>query len=114
MPQDLLWEKIAEVTGINVELYGRGKFAAQIKPFRELGVTPDDVDRFYSWWTTQDWRGKRGDLPTIAEMRSAWNKAFKPKPQPRKGVPEYPDPLPEPLPVEDLEAEIARIKAEYK
>ena len=43
----------------------RGQLNSVAKQLREAGYTPADLDKFASWWKSQDWRGQRGDPPVI-------------------------------------------------
>lgn len=42
-----------------------GRFAQRL---RKAGYTGEDVDAFGRWWRQHDWRGRRGDPPTLEQL----------------------------------------------
>lgn len=42
-----------------------GQLGKAAKQLREAGYTPADLDKFKTWWYSQDWRGKNGQPPAI-------------------------------------------------
>ncbi len=44
------------------------------KTMGEKGYTPDDVASFGRWWQANDWRGQKGQPPTLAQVRSEWGR----------------------------------------
>jgi len=36
----------------------------------------EDVHRFAQWWRQSDWRGQKGQSPTLAQIRENWPQAF--------------------------------------
>jgi hypothetical protein len=83
-PKDALWEKAVEILKIDPDLYGRAKLGAQLKPFRQLGLAPNDLERWEDWYYQNDWRGKKGDAPTIKVIQETWAQAFRPKGKSRR------------------------------
>jgi hypothetical protein len=83
-PKDTLWEKAVEILKIDPALYGRGKLGAQLKPFRQLGVKAEDLERWEDWYYENDWRGKKGDAPTVKVIQETWVQAFRPKGKSRR------------------------------
>lgn len=39
-------------------------------------ATPAQVKTFASWWKHKDWRGKKGDSPTVNQIKQHWAQAF--------------------------------------
>lgn len=50
----------------------RGKFNQAEKIFRNQGCTPEQVYEFEQWWLENDWRGQRGQPPTLSNIRETW------------------------------------------
>lgn len=75
-PRDELWDALEALTKINVKLYGAARFAKELKPFRALGVTPEQVERFKGWWYLYDWRGQKNQPPTMQNIRECWKQAM--------------------------------------
>ncbi len=40
-------------------------------------VTPDDIQSFGQWWYAEDWRGRKGEPPSLAEIGRQWGKFSK-------------------------------------
>lgn len=38
------------------------------------GATPNDVARFAEYWYARDWRGRKGEPPTIGQIQTEWGK----------------------------------------
>lgn len=45
-----------------------GHIARTAKVFLQAGYTPAQVRAFPMWWQVHDWRGQRGDVPTLAQL----------------------------------------------
>lgn len=70
---------LAAVCGIDLSTVGRateGKLNQAARILREAGAIPEDLALFSSYWTEEDWRGKKGSLPIPAQVRSEWGKAM--------------------------------------
>lgn len=52
----------------------RGQLAGESKRFKTAGITPEQIARFGKYWYAQDWRGKKGQAPTPAQVRAEWGK----------------------------------------
>jgi hypothetical protein len=39
---------------------------------RQNGYTTEDVTDFGTWWYLKDWRGKKGQAPTLEQIRENW------------------------------------------
>lgn len=37
-------------------------------------ATPNDIQAFGQWWYTEDWRGKKGEAPSLAEIGRQWGR----------------------------------------
>jgi len=37
---------------------------------KEAGYSIDDLRSFWTWWHKNDWRGQKGQLPTLPQLRS--------------------------------------------
>lgn len=46
----------------------QGQIAKQSKALLEAGYTPAQVRAFPVWWQSHDWRGQRGNVPTLAQL----------------------------------------------
>jgi len=44
------------------------------KQLRDAGYNAADVEAFGAWWRQNDWRGERGDRPTVRLLKSEWAK----------------------------------------
>jgi len=42
----------------------------------EWQPTADDVHRFAQWWRQNDWRGQKGQAPSLKDIRENWPQAF--------------------------------------
>lgn len=47
------------------------------KILKKAGATPEQIRGFAGWWYAEDWRGKQGQPPTPAQVRSEWGKFVK-------------------------------------
>ena len=46
----------------------RGQIAKTTKRLRDANYTVDDLDVFIKWWNINDFRGKKGEPPTMAQV----------------------------------------------
>jgi len=89
----------------------RGQLNQSEKRLRKAGILPEDLQGFGQWWFANDWRGKKGQPPTPAQVRSEWGKftAWKKKAQTgnraryRDQADEGPSPAPAPAKTPDQE-----------
>ena len=51
-----------------------GMLAQTAKSLRRTGVTVEQVVDFGVYWGQTDWRGKRGNPPVPAQIRTEWGK----------------------------------------
>lgn len=40
------------------------------KELLKAGYSPEDLDKFSAWWAAEDWRGKKGQAPTIEQVKA--------------------------------------------
>lgn len=50
----------------------RGAINQAEKGLRERGYTPTDLEQFGIWWYANDWRGQKGQPPTLSQIRNTW------------------------------------------
>lgn len=69
---------LAVVTGMDFDL-NQGRLLREAKVLLSKGdaaVVCAALDEYYaapaSWWSTHDWRGKRGQAPTPQAIRETW------------------------------------------
>jgi hypothetical protein len=58
---------IADTCQLDTKLKA-GQIAKQSKALLEAGYTPAQVRAFPVWWQSHDWRGQRGNVPTLAQL----------------------------------------------
>lgn len=42
----------------------------------EIDATPQDAAAFARWWHSNDWRGQKGQAPTVTHIQELWPQAF--------------------------------------
>jgi len=52
----------------------RGQLASESKRLKAADVTAEQIERFSKYWYGVDWRGKKGQAPTPAQVRAEWGK----------------------------------------
>lgn len=52
----------------------RGQLNQAEKKMREKGYTPADLTVFSDWWYEHDWRGQKGQPPTLSDIRQTWGR----------------------------------------
>jgi hypothetical protein len=50
-----------------------------LRHLERVNATPEQVTRFGEWWKANDWRGKKGELPTLPNVWGEWRKAHESK-----------------------------------
>jgi len=78
-PRDLLFDAVADVTASNPKLLG-SRIAKCTNDLRKIGATPEQVRQVARWFTSNDWRGKRGDKLTFALLAEVWDSGIANKP----------------------------------
>lgn len=69
-----LLEKFEETLAVN--FHGRNA-TALLTFLGQQSATPELVLKWCRWWKQNDWRGKRGELPTVNQVIETWPKAFR-------------------------------------
>lgn len=52
----------------------RQQLGQSSKLLKKAGVLPEQIERFGKYWYGVDWRGKKGQVPTPAQVRAEWGK----------------------------------------
>jgi len=65
--QQDMFGAVAETCQLDAKLK-TGQIAKQAKALLEAGYTPAQVRAFPAWWQSHDWRGQRGNVPTLAQL----------------------------------------------
>ncbi len=65
--QSDMFGAITETCQLDAKLKA-GQIAKQSKALLEAGYTPAQVRAFPVWWQLHDWRGQRGNVPTLAQL----------------------------------------------
>jgi hypothetical protein len=65
--QQDMFGAIADTCQLDAKLK-TGQIAKQAKALLEAGYTPAQVRSFPAWWQSHDWRGQRGNVPTLAQL----------------------------------------------
>lgn len=65
--QKIFFGKLAEICKVDMSLK-RGQIARTTKRLRGAGYTVDDLDNFIQWWRVNDFRGKKGEPPTMPQI----------------------------------------------
>jgi hypothetical protein len=47
-----------------------GQVAQTVGVLQDAGYSIDDLRSFWAWWHKNDWRGQKGQLPTLPQLRS--------------------------------------------
>ncbi len=72
-----LMQLLEKLTQQNID-WGEKKNGSILRQLNAVGATPEDVTRFSGWWAN-DWRGRKGDIPTLREVWKDWRKATQPQ-----------------------------------
>lgn len=73
--QELIFGYLAKICKIDLELMSRGQeklLGRESEKFREAGIEPEEIEQFGEWWYKKDWRGKRGQSPTLSQVSECW------------------------------------------
>lgn len=98
-PAQQMYSALVEVLKWDQELM-RGRLNKAGKELREAGRTGEAVMAFGDWWKINDWRGKQGQPPTLAQLKESWGQFEESQKQPAPLFPPVPDsPLPESVPL---------------
>ena len=71
---DPFFDKLADLTKTDPKLQGAmiGKTKSKLL---KVAATLHDLDCFKAYWYAQDWRGKKGEVPSLPQVVSEWTKA---------------------------------------
>lgn len=70
-PSQQMFSALVEVFRWDPELM-RGRLNKTEKELREAGRSLGDVEAFGEWWYANDWRGKKGQPPTLTQLKESW------------------------------------------
>jgi hypothetical protein len=66
-PQQAMFSAIMETCQLDAKLK-RGQIARTAKQLLEAGYTPEDVQKFKTWWTSDTWKAQHTPVPTITKL----------------------------------------------
>lgn len=68
-----------------------GQVAQTAGVLKEAGYSIDDLRTFWRWWHDEDWRGQKGQYPTLIQLRTEIGKirSLSPLPQTNGTVPNF-------------------------
>ena len=76
-PAQEMFGALAEVCKYDLTLITekeRGQLNQAEKKLREKNFTPADLTAFSVWWYEYDWRGQKGQPPTLSDIRQTWGR----------------------------------------
>lgn len=78
LENDPLLQEFASLLRLNMQLYegGWSRLAWQIKAFSSVGINSEQVKKFGLYWCNADWRGKKGEKPTLKLIVELWETAM--------------------------------------
>ncbi len=93
--QQALIGAFASLLKLNLLIYrgGAARLGKEIKLFSEHGITAEDVNKFSGYWYNEDFRGQKGEPPTLEQVSQKWDTAMEwcqPKPQTLVQQPQQP------------------------
>ena len=72
-----LMQSLEKLTQQNID-WREEKNASILSQLEEAKANPEDVTRFGEWWRN-DWRGAKGDVPSLREVWKDWRKGTQPR-----------------------------------
>ena len=66
-PHQAMFDSLVIVTRLDTKLKG-GQIGKSSKALLKAGYTAADVEQFGKWWKANDFRGKKGDPPTLSQV----------------------------------------------
>lgn len=68
----------ASLLKLNLLIYrgGAARLGKEIKLFSENGITAEDVSKFSEYWYSEDFRGQKGEPPTLEQVSQKWETAM--------------------------------------
>lgn len=73
--RDEIFDKLVELTHANPKLQG-AQIGQTKKKLLSVDATPQQLTRFAEYWRCADWRGVKGQSPTLPQIVSEWGKAM--------------------------------------
>lgn len=67
VPHQKVFTALVTVCRVDPKLKA-GHIGKTAKSLLKAGYTPEDVDRFGMWWSRNDFRGRRGEPPTLGQV----------------------------------------------
>lgn len=76
--QQALIGAFASLLKLNLLIYrgGAARLGKEIKLFSENGITGEDVNKFSEYWYSEDFRGQKGEPPTLEQVSQKWETAM--------------------------------------
>lgn len=76
--QQALIGAFASLLKLNLLIYrgGAARLGKEIKLFSENGITAEDVNKFSNYWYNEDFRGQKGEPPTLEQVSQKWETAM--------------------------------------
>jgi hypothetical protein len=71
--QQIYFQAVCDCVGWDHKLLSKeqsGQVAQLTGILKRAGYTVDDVHSFHMWWFNRDWRGRQGQYPTLAQLRT--------------------------------------------
>lgn len=65
--QNLMFGALVKLCMIDAKVK-RGQIARTAKTLLDAGYIPEDIEHFSEWWRAKDFRGKRGEPPTLGQV----------------------------------------------
>jgi hypothetical protein len=74
----LLIGAFASLLKLNLLIYrgGAARLGKEIKLFSENGIAAEDVNKFSNYWYNEDFRGQKGEPPTLEQVSQKWDTAM--------------------------------------
>jgi hypothetical protein len=76
--QQALIATFASLLKLNLSIYrgGAARLGKEIKLFSENGIVAEDVTKFSEYWYSEDFRGQKGEPPTLEQVSQKWDTAM--------------------------------------
>ena len=71
----MFFDRLAEIAQANPKLQG-GQIARTKKQLLSAEADLASLDKFADYWHTADWRGQKGQSPSLTQIVSEWGKAM--------------------------------------
>jgi len=72
--QQALLEAFASLLRLNMAIYKGGwpRLAKEVQLFSKAKITAQDVNKFATYWYSEDFRGQKGEPPTLPQVVQRW------------------------------------------